>query len=154
MHLFGTICLLIFSKKSHLYVYSHLYFNHFCQIHYVSNWHMKQRKGFWGMLRVAFIMYGSKMDKLSLYFLYVCNYSNHVKTISYFCQNDPPIRLFIFQKSSHLYVYSVLYFYCFSRKFPTYTFIRNRCLFGTLEYMVLIFEKISYLYVYSVLYVY
>ena len=29
MHLFGTIRLLIFSKKSHLYVYSHLYFYSF-----------------------------------------------------------------------------------------------------------------------------
>ena len=41
----------------------------------------------------------------------VCNYSNHV-TISYFGQNDTPIRLFspifllVFQKISHLYFYS------------------------------------------------
>ena len=43
MHLFGTIRLLIFSKKSHLYVYFRLYFIHFCQIYYVSYWHMKQK---------------------------------------------------------------------------------------------------------------
>ena len=32
-HLFGTILLLIFSKKSHLYVYSHLYFYYFLYFH-------------------------------------------------------------------------------------------------------------------------
>ena len=32
-HLFGTIRLLIFSKKSHLYVYSHLYFYWFMYFH-------------------------------------------------------------------------------------------------------------------------
>ena len=42
MHLFGTIRLLIFSKKSHLYIYFYLYFLHFFQIYYVSYLHMKQ----------------------------------------------------------------------------------------------------------------
>ena len=45
------------------------------------------------------------------------------------------IRLLIFSKKSHLYVYSVLYFYYFLRNFPTYIFIQTRRLFGTLEYV-------------------
>ena len=48
----------------------------------------------------------------------------------YFGQN-----LLIFQKISYLYFYSVLYFHQFPIKFPTYTFIRNCRLFGTLEYL-------------------
>ena len=50
----------------------------------------------------------------------------------------PPIRLLIFSKNSHLYVYSHLFFYWFLKKFPIYTFIWNRRLFGTLEY---VYEK-------------
>ena len=44
-----------------------------------------------------------------------------------------PIRLLIFSKKSHLYVYFHLYFYYFLKKFPAYTFIWNRRLFGSLE---------------------
>ena len=44
--LFKTIHLLIFSKKTHLYVYSPLYFIHFFQVRYVSYLHMKQNMGF------------------------------------------------------------------------------------------------------------
>ena len=43
------------------------------------------------------------------------------------------IRLLIFSKKSHLYVYSVLYSYYFLGNFPTYIFIQTRRLFGTLE---------------------
>ena len=53
------------------------------------------------------------------------------------------IRLLIFSKKSHLYVYSVLYFYYFFKKIPTYTFIQTRRLFGTLEYVLQFFSLIS-----------
>ena len=53
----------------------------------------------------------------------------------------PPIRLLIFTKKFHLYVYSHLYFYKFLKKFPTYIFIRNRRLFGTLEYIKALYQK-------------
>merc|ERR1712051_403756 len=43
------------------------------------------------------------------------------------------IRLLIFSKKSHLYVYSHLHFYYFLRNFPTYILIQTRRLFGTLE---------------------
>ena len=41
------------------------------------------------------------------------------------------VRLLVFQ-NSHLFFSSVLYFHLFLRKFPTYTFIQNCRLFGTL----------------------
>ena len=132
MHLFGTIRLLIFIKKSHLYVYSNLYFIHFCQIHYVSYWHMKQKKGFWGLLRVTFIMYGSKRDnKLSLYFLYVCIYSNHV-TIIIFWSNWPTYTFIHFpEKFPHMYMFIQSYiFISFPENFPSMHIFK----FGTVVY--------------------
>ena len=82
-----------------------------------------------------------KQKQKCLYF--IPNISTYTLIQSYsfisFQENFPPIclfrpiLLFFFEKNSYLYVYSVLYVYQFSQKNPTYTFIRNRRLFRTLE---------------------
>ena len=115
-HLLGTILLLIFSKKSHLYFYSLLKFHIFfsCLFHCL----------FFGLTFDSFTLSQSFLS--CLIECYKHKLLENEKKI-------PPIRLLIFSKKSHLYVYSVLYFYYFLRNFPTYIFIQTRRLFGTLE---------------------
>jgi hypothetical protein len=142
--LFRPIHLLIFSKKSHLYVYSHLYFYQFLYFHgpillpfknflwplLTSNFLRSQFEATIGNLNQKLInckriLYWNSKHTL----LYPIECYQKIPPILLF----RPIRLLIFSKQSHLYIYSHLYFYKFLKTFPTYTFIWNRRLFRTLE---------------------
>ena len=76
-------------------------------------YYMKQKNGLWGVDKACKgLILLSMATKFSVYFHYVFNYRNHVNIAIYF--GPPillfsPIRLFVLQKSSHLYFYSVLY---------------------------------------------
>ena len=116
------IRLLIFSKNSHLFVYSHLYFYQFLYFHGLIS--LPFKPFLWPILT---------LDDLRSHFEATIGNLNQIlincKRISYWnskqtllysieCyQKIPPIllfrpiRLLIFSEKSHLYVYSHLYFY-------------------------------------------